>query len=98
MLLKAEAALRSVSLSWVAGGSPGVTGYHVYRSSAQSGPFTRITSRPVTGATHYPDATVKPSFTYWYAATSMTADGLESRMSPPVKGHTLTPLPKGGSR
>lgn len=36
-------------ISWRASPAPGVTGYHVYRASGPKGPFTRLTSAPLTG-------------------------------------------------
>ncbi len=94
VLLKADAGLKSVTLTWVAGGTPGVVGYHVHRGTSEKGPFARLTEQPIKGGTRYPDTAVKPSSTYWYAVTSVTADGLEGRMSAPEKAHTLSPLPK----
>ncbi len=90
----AEAGVRSVSLSWTPGGSDGVVGYHVYRAATERGPWTRVTEQPVKGATRYPDTTVKPATEYAYVVTSVTADGLESRYSAPVRAFTLSALPK----
>jgi hypothetical protein len=50
------------SLSWTAptappAGEPQVLGYHVYRSESAAGPFTRLTTSPLT-ATTYEDETV----------------------------------------
>jgi hypothetical protein len=90
----AEAGLRRVTLSWTPGGSEGVVGYHVYRAASARGPWTRLTDRPVRGATRYPDATVKPATGYVYVITSVTADGLESRYSAPVPAFTLSRLPR----
>jgi len=94
LLPVAETGLRRVTLSWTPGGSEGVVGYHVYRAARARGPWTRLTDRPVRGATRYPDATVKPATAYFYVVTSVTADGLESRYSEPVEATTLSPLPR----
>ena len=90
----AEASTQSVSLSWTSGGSEGVVGYHVYRGSSEKGPWTRLTEQPLRGATRYPDATAKAATEYAYVVTSVTADGLESRFSTPVRAVTLSSLPK----
>jgi len=90
----AEAGLRHVMLSWTPGGSDGVVGYHVYRAATARGPWTRLTERPIRGATRYPDTTVKPATGYAYVVTSVTADGLESRYSAPVSAFTPSPLPR----
>lgn len=90
----AELGVRRVMLSWTPGGSDGVVGYHVYRAASERGPWTRLTERPLRGATRFPDTTVKPASAYAYAVTSVTADGLESRYSAPVLVSTLSPLPR----
>jgi hypothetical protein len=69
----------SVSLTWVASTSPGVSGYNMYRSESSSGSFTRINNFLISGIT-YTDATVQ-SGTYYYAATSVDARGGESGYS-----------------
>lgn len=96
LLPHAECGVKRVAVSWVSGGSPGVTGYHVYRGTAEKGPFARLTEQPVR-ATRFPDPTVKPMTAYYYAVSAVTADGLESRLSAPVRAHTLSPLPRGKS-
>ena len=45
------------ALSWTASPASGVTGYHIYRSTDVGGPFTRLTTTPVTETT-YLDNTV----------------------------------------
>ncbi len=95
ILLVAESGVRTLTLSWTPGGSDGVVGYHVYRAPSDKGPFVRLTEQPLKGSMRYPDATVKPATAYAYAVTSVTADGLESRLSAPVLAFTLSRLPKG---
>jgi hypothetical protein len=70
----------SVSLSWTASTSTTATGYNVYRASAQGGPFTKLTSAPITG-TSYTDRTVQAGNTYYYAATAVDASNHESAYS-----------------
>ncbi|MFA9432480.1 putative Ig domain-containing protein [Egicoccus sp. AB-alg2] len=65
-----------VDLGWNTGGS-GVTGYHVYRASSASGPYTRLTTNPQTSTT-YRDETAPIGSTSHYRVTALNADGLES--------------------
>jgi hypothetical protein len=50
--LQAVVELGKLKLSWQASTTPGVLGYHVYQSSTPDGPFTRLTSSPVTSPTY----------------------------------------------
>lgn len=69
----------SVSLSWNASTSQ-VTGYNVYRGSQASGPFTKLNST-LDSATAYTDTSVVSGQTYYYAATSVDANNIESGYS-----------------
>jgi hypothetical protein len=70
----------SVTLNWTASTSSNVTGYHVYRSTSATGPYTRLTPSPVAGTT-YLDSTVQASLTYYYVATAVDSSGAESTYS-----------------
>ncbi len=48
----------AVALSWSASPDSALMGYHVYRSTAASGPFTRLTSSPIAATTFTDSATV----------------------------------------
>jgi hypothetical protein len=61
--LSASARTGAVSLAWL-GSSDSVIGYHVYRASSPNGPFTRLTTSPITTAS-YQDSTA-PSGTSTY--------------------------------
>jgi hypothetical protein len=67
----------SVTLTWTASSSSNVTGYNVYRGAASGGPYTKINSSLLT-ATTYTDATVDAGQTYYYVATAVNSQGLES--------------------
>jgi hypothetical protein len=71
----------SVTLNWIASTSSGVSGYNVYRATASSGPFSKVTSSPVSGIT-YTDTNVASGQTYYYVATSVSS-ALESSYSTP---------------
>jgi len=69
----------SVNLSWSADSSP-VSGYNVYRGAQAAGPFTKL-NPSVNTATVYTDTTVVSGQTYYYAATSVDSNGIESGYS-----------------
>jgi hypothetical protein len=71
--------VHSVDLSWNAS-STSVAGYNIYRGSQSSGPFTKLNSSLDT-ATAYTDANVVSGQTYYYAATSVDSNGVESGYS-----------------
>lgn len=62
-------ATRSVSLSWAASVSSGVTGYKVYRGTASGGPYTLLST--IGTATSYTDNTVQTGRTYYYVVTAV---------------------------
>ncbi len=71
-----------VKLSWDApdGSSEPVTGYHVYRSSGNSGSYKLLNSSAV-AATTYADTTVQGGQAYEYVVKSVDASGDESPAS-----------------
>ena len=69
-------AAQSVSLTWTASTSV-VAGYNVYRGTQSGGPYTLINSSLDTGTT-YSDATVHGGQSYYYVATAVTSNGVES--------------------
>jgi hypothetical protein len=74
----------SVSLSWTASISSTASGYNVYRASAQGGPYTKLTSSPIT-ATTYTDNTAQAGNSYYYATTAVDASNNESAYSAAVQ-------------
>ena len=71
-----QAELHSVALSWDASASP-VLGYKVYRGIANGGPYTLLTSS-LQPTTTFVDNTVMPGTTYYYVATAVGQDTVES--------------------
>lgn len=62
--------LHSVTLNWVASTSANVAGYLVHRGNTPGGPYTTVTSTPVTGVT-YTDNSVLAGQTYYYVVTAI---------------------------
>lgn len=71
-------AQHSVTLHWTASTSPNITGYKIYRATAQGGPYASLTS--VTG-TSYVDNAVGAGQTYYYVTTAVDSNNAESGYS-----------------
>lgn len=80
----------SVTLSWAASVSVGVTGYNVYRSAVSGGPYTKINSSTVL-PTNYVDNVVQGGQSYYYVLTAVSGTGEESANSTQVQA--TVPLP-----
>ena len=57
-----------------------MVGYYVYRSFQSGGPYTKLNLVPLDDIT-YTDSTVTAYLTYYYVATSVDENGLESVFS-----------------
>jgi hypothetical protein len=68
-----------VVLSWNVSTSP-VIGYNVYRGQVSGGPYTKVTSAPVS-VTSDVDSTVQSGSTYYYTVTSIDSSNMESGFS-----------------
>jgi len=71
---------RTVTLTWTASTSSGVSGYNVYRGTASGGPYTKVNSALIVGAS-YLDTTVQAGQTYYYVATALDGSSNESAYS-----------------
>lgn len=67
--LQAVSGGNGVNLTWNAS-ADGVVGYHVYRAASANGPFTRVTTSPVT-QTSYTDASPAGATTYMLRAVKL---------------------------
>jgi len=74
-----QSSQHSVGLSWDPSSSP-VVGYNVYRGTQSGGPYQKLNLSPQPG-TSYTDATVQSGVTYFYVATAVAPDLVESRHS-----------------
>jgi hypothetical protein len=72
-------ASHSVSLNWSPGGSS-YNGFNIYRGSNSGGPYTRVNSSVVSTAS-YTDSSVTSGSTFYYVATEVGTDGVESSYS-----------------
>jgi len=88
--LEAKASARGIRLCW--GPVADATCYHVHRSVASGGPYTRIADCHVTDRCTYVDTDLMVGATYYYVVTSVVG-GVESLDSNKVS-ETL----KGGKR
>lgn len=68
-----------VNLTWEGGGS-NVVGYNIYRGMQSGGPYVKLNSFPIV-QTEYTDTGVRESQTYFYVATAIRVDGVESEFS-----------------
>jgi hypothetical protein len=67
----------SVTLTWNASTTSGVTGYRAYRGTSSAGPYSALNSSP-NPQLKYVDSTVQAGTTYYYAVTAVRSDGTES--------------------
>jgi len=78
--LKATGTERAVQLAWNAStDANGVIGYHVFRATSASGPFTQLTLVP-TPSTTYVDVDLSPGTTLFYQVRAI--DSTENRSQP----------------
>jgi hypothetical protein len=80
----------SVTLTWTASASSGLSGYRIYRAPTAGGPYTALHSTPVTGTT-YVDYTVIGGVTYYYVARAVASSGTESSNSNEAPAAIATP-------
>lgn len=95
--VQATPSFDAVILTWSPSSNPIIDGYYIYRSPNLDGPFTRITDRPVTGASNVdlfsdqPSGT-SPSFDRWhYQLSTVDLFGNESDQTDPVSARPLAP-------
>jgi hypothetical protein len=79
----------SVTLGWTASTST-VLGYNVYRGTQSGGPYTKLNSSLVPGTT-YTDSTVQSGQTYFYVATAVDSNNVESVYS--NQASAVIPIP-----
>ncbi|HUK62830.1 MAG TPA: C25 family cysteine peptidase, partial [Dongiaceae bacterium] len=76
--LSATGAAAAVKLAWAPGAAADLAGYHVYRSTGVSGPFTRITPWAPGRSSNLTDSGLPPLATFYYQVTAIDSSGNES--------------------
>jgi hypothetical protein len=71
----------SVALNW-SPSTDSVAGYHVYRATSSSGPFTRLTTSPITGTTFTDLSVPEGSYTYMLRAVALQTNPSGSYYNP----------------
>jgi len=91
-LLIAEGADGQVLLNWNHADLPpsGISGYYVYRSAAEAGPYARIATLMGRGNTVYADSDAGNGMVYYYKVSILTSAGFESS---PVGPAVVVPYP-----
>ena len=82
----------TVVLDWAASSSFDTVGYRVYRATNVAGPFTEITSAPIS-ALAFVDTVVINGATYYYSVTAEDAAGNESSPSNQVSATPFESVP-----
>jgi hypothetical protein len=84
-----QTSAHSVDLSWSASTSV-VVGYNIYRGTQTGGPYAKLNSS-LQPTTSFTDATVAAGTTYYYVATAVDSQSVESTYSNEVQAVVPTP-------
>jgi fibronectin type 3 domain-containing protein/glucose/arabinose dehydrogenase len=71
---------RGIALAWNAGTEPDIAGYHVYRATSVNGPWTRLTTSPLT-VNSFTHTSATEGVTALYRVTAVDTSGNESTVS-----------------
>ncbi len=96
----------SNKLKWSTASEVDNFGFDVYRSTAEEGPFDRVTETPMAGAGtvdapqyyEYVDDDIDPTRDYFYYVESISIDGLRERFSPIIKAPAKRPANAAGEK
>jgi poly(3-hydroxybutyrate) depolymerase len=80
----------SVALIWQPNNA--ATGFNVYRAASSAGPYTKINSQPVSGAS-FADRGLSANATHYYKVSALGQGGSESAPTSPMSGATAAPQP-----
>jgi hypothetical protein len=83
------AAPHLVNLTWLPSSSSGISYYNVYRGTVSVGPYTLLRSGVT--STSYTDPNVQSGSTYYYVATAVDSNGMESAYS--AQAQAVIPMP-----
>src|SRR5262245_39134969 len=93
----------AVRLVWDANSEPDLTGYNIYRSTNQAGPFAKVNVVPTDRIAYYHDEGLQPLTKFFYRVTAVDSSGNESQFigtqsvstNPPH--HAIFPVPTAGT-
>ena len=88
--VSAAGANGEATITWSGVSANDLFGYHVYRATSSSGPWTRITSASTPG-TSYRATSLANGTTYWFSVTSIDAAGNESQKATPALARPVAP-------
>lgn len=80
----------SVALTWNASTTLNINGYNLYRSAVSGGPYSKLNST-LTAGTSYVDYNVDGGLTYYYVATAVDSNNVESAYSNQTKAVVPSP-------
>ena len=96
------------TLRWKTASEVNNVGFDVYRSTAEGGPFERITPKPIPGAgtSDVPreyawiDDTIEAGTAYWYYVESISLTGVQEKFTPTFKAPVkrLAPASSGPTK
>lgn len=71
-----------VTLRWTVGSLGDITGFNVYRATAEEGPFEQVNEAvlPAESPGVFEDRTVWPGFSFWYEVRALGLDGTEEQV------------------
>lgn len=81
----------TVMLRWTVPELAGISGFNVYRATAEDGDYDLLNGEPLPAASpgFYEDRSVWPETTFWYNLRAVLADGTEEPVTgPPVRAET----------
>lgn len=79
----ATSSLNQINLSWTTRTESTVKGYNIYRSTSQTGTYSKLNSSLITSSP-YSDTSVSLGQTYFYKISSVNIDNPEGSLSSPV--------------
>jgi hypothetical protein len=90
--LQALGAASSISLTWARVEDAGLTGYNVYRATASTGPFVKVTQVPTDRTAYFLDDGLAQLTRYYHKVSSVDLSGNESALSAVVSSSTNPPM------